>query len=137
MGLLSAPPAIHSPGRPMKPLPSPNMMPQPRNRNASDEAANTMKFLNRMFTVFFARQRPDSTMAKPRFMKNTRNAGDQHPDRVERDLGVVDGRRGGGSRVLRRGRTGHAEQQDDEKRAQAWPARRNTFGRSFMTLDSL
>ena len=32
-----------------------------------------MKFLARMFTVFFARHRPDSTMAKPRFMKNTRN----------------------------------------------------------------
>ena len=29
---------------------------------------------------------PDSTQAKPRFMKNTSIAGDQHPDRVDRDF---------------------------------------------------
>ena len=33
-----------------------------------------MKFFARMLTVFFALHRPDSTMAKPRFMKKTRNA---------------------------------------------------------------
>ena len=47
---------------------------RPRNRNASEETANTTKFLNRMLTVFLARQKPDSTSANPRFMKNTRNA---------------------------------------------------------------
>src|SRR5688572_7766689 len=31
-----------------------------------------MKFLERMFTAFLARHMPDSTQAKPRFMKNTR-----------------------------------------------------------------
>ncbi len=36
--------------------------------------AKTMKFFERMLTVFFARQKPDSTSAKPRFMKNTRDA---------------------------------------------------------------
>ena len=36
--------------------------------------ANTMKFLERMLTVFLARQKPDSTSAKPRFMKNTSDA---------------------------------------------------------------
>jgi hypothetical protein len=33
-----------------------------------------MKFFARMLTVFFALARPDSTMAKPKFMKNTRKA---------------------------------------------------------------
>ena len=33
--------------------------------------AKTMKFFERMLTVFLARQNPDSTSAKPRFMKNT------------------------------------------------------------------
>ena len=33
--------------------------------------AKTMKFFARMFTVFFARHSPLSTIAKPVFMKNT------------------------------------------------------------------
>ena len=33
-----------------------------------------MKFFERMLTVFFERQKPDSTSAKPRFMKNTSDA---------------------------------------------------------------
>ncbi len=33
-----------------------------------------MKFFDRMLTVFLARQNPDSTSAKPRFMKNTSDA---------------------------------------------------------------
>ena len=33
-----------------------------------------MKFLDRMFTAFFARQKPVSNMPKPVFMKNTKNA---------------------------------------------------------------
>ena len=33
--------------------------------------ANTMKFFDRMLTVFFDRHIADSTSAKPRFMKNT------------------------------------------------------------------
>jgi hypothetical protein len=33
-----------------------------------------MKFLDRMLTVFLARQNPDSTSAKPRFMKKTSDA---------------------------------------------------------------
>jgi len=33
--------------------------------------AKTMKFFERMFTVFFARQKPDSTSANARFMKST------------------------------------------------------------------
>src|SRR5687768_17313818 len=33
-----------------------------------------MKFFDRMLTVFFARQNPDSTSANPRFMKNTKAA---------------------------------------------------------------
>ena len=35
--------------------------------------ANTIKFLVRMLTAFLRRQNPDSTRAKPAFMKNTRN----------------------------------------------------------------
>src|SRR5690349_1963440 len=52
----------------------PNMSPQPRIQNAAEETANTMKFLDRMFTQFLARHMPDSTAAKPRFMKNTNMA---------------------------------------------------------------
>ena len=33
-----------------------------------------MKFFERMLTVFLVRQNPDSTSAKPRFMKNTSDA---------------------------------------------------------------
>ena len=33
-----------------------------------------MKFFERMLTVFLDRQKPDSTSAKPRFMKNTSEA---------------------------------------------------------------
>lgn len=39
-----------------------------------EETANTMKFLERMFTVFFDLAMPASKDAKPRFIKNTRIA---------------------------------------------------------------
>ena len=44
------------------------------NQNDAEAMANTMKFFARMLTAFLARHNPDSTMAKPRFMKKTRNA---------------------------------------------------------------
>ena len=50
------------------------MSPQPINQKDTDAMAKTMKFFARMLTVFLARHKPDSTMANPRFMKNTRNA---------------------------------------------------------------
>src|SRR5688572_20012319 len=51
--------------------PLPNISPQPKNQKPMDETAKTIKFLERILTQFFARQNPDSTQAKPRFMKNT------------------------------------------------------------------
>src|SRR5580765_3969373 len=60
----------------MNGLPSPNIKPKPKIQNPMVVTANTMKFLERMLTQFFARHIPDSTAAKPRFMKNTRNAVD-------------------------------------------------------------
>ena len=60
--------------RPEKPFPFENISPHPINQNPTDARANTIKFFARIFTVFFARQRPDSTIANPRFIKNTRNA---------------------------------------------------------------
>ena len=59
---------------PAKGLSPPNISPHPRSINPSEETANTMKFLERMLTVFFARAKPASTQAKPRFMKKTRMA---------------------------------------------------------------
>src|SRR5688572_20275645 len=50
------------------------MIPQPSSQNPIVVTANTMKFFDRMLTQFFARHMPDSTQAKPKFMKNTRNA---------------------------------------------------------------
>src|SRR6188474_138632 len=47
------------------------MMPHPISQKPMVVTANTMKFLDKMLTVFFARHMPDSTVAKPRFMKNT------------------------------------------------------------------
>src|SRR5699024_5626378 len=47
---------------------------QPRSMKPRDDTANTMKFLDRMLTVFLARAKPASTDANPRFMKNTRMA---------------------------------------------------------------
>src|SRR3990172_8718432 len=73
-GLPSAPPRNQSPCVPNSGVPSPNMMPKPTARKAIDETANTTKFFARIVTVFLARQKPDSTAAKPRFMKKTRNA---------------------------------------------------------------
>src|SRR3989338_2136091 len=55
----------------MKPLPLPNISPQPSTQNAMVEQANTMKFFDRMFVEFLTRQKPLSTHAKPRFMKKT------------------------------------------------------------------
>ena len=59
---------------PIKGLSPPNIRPQPNSMKPRDEMANTMKFLDRMLTVFLARARPASTEAKPRFMKKTRMA---------------------------------------------------------------
>ena len=59
---------------PTKGLSPPNMSPQPSSMKPRDETAKTMKFLDRMLTVFFALARPASTEANPRFMKNTRIA---------------------------------------------------------------
>src|SRR5262245_2009814 len=47
------------------------MTPQPNIQKKNVVTANTMKFFDRIFTAFFARQKPDSTHAKPRFIKNT------------------------------------------------------------------
>jgi len=58
----------------MNPLPSPNINPQPKIQKAMDDIPNTIKFFASMLTVFFERQSPDSSMAKPKFMKNTRKA---------------------------------------------------------------
>jgi hypothetical protein len=55
----------------MKPLPAPNMSPHPSAQKATEETANTMTFLERILTAFFALAKPDSTIANPRFMKNT------------------------------------------------------------------
>jgi hypothetical protein len=73
-GLLSAPDAKKRPSNPRNPFPLPNMRPHPINQNEIEAIAKTMKFLARMFTVFLALHSPDSTMANPRFIKNTRNA---------------------------------------------------------------
>src|SRR5699024_3480552 len=52
----------------------PNIRPQPSSMKPRDDTAKTIKFLDRMLTVFLARATPASTAAKPRFMKNTRIA---------------------------------------------------------------
>jgi len=39
-----------------------------------EETAKTIKFLDRILTAFFDLAIPDSTAAKPRFMKNTNTA---------------------------------------------------------------
>ena len=39
-----------------------------------DETANTIKFFDRILTVFFDLANPASTLAKPRFIKKTRIA---------------------------------------------------------------
>ena len=68
----SASPRIQRFCVPTKGASLPNIRPQPSNRKPRDETANTMKFLDRMLTVFFDLAKPASTAAKPRFMKNTR-----------------------------------------------------------------
>src|SRR5262245_95634 len=50
------------------------MTPHPITKNARDESAKTMKFFDRMLTVFFTRHIPDSTSANPAFIQKTRNA---------------------------------------------------------------
>ena len=58
----------------MNGLSPPNIRPQPKSRKPRDETAKTIKFLDRMLTVFFDRAKPASTLAKPKFMKKTRIA---------------------------------------------------------------
>src|SRR3989338_7514529 len=69
--MLSAPPSSSNPSVPRNGVPLPNINPYPSTQKPIVETANTMKFLDRMFVEFFTRQKPVSTHAKPRFMKNT------------------------------------------------------------------
>ena len=57
---------------PINELSPPNINPQPINRNPNEETANTIKFLERIFTVFFDLANPASTAANPKFIKKTR-----------------------------------------------------------------
>ena len=59
---------------PTKGASPPNISPHPSSRKPRDETAKTMKFLDRMLTVFLARAKPASTAANPRFIKNTKIA---------------------------------------------------------------
>jgi hypothetical protein len=52
-------------------LSPPNISPQPRSRNPSPETAKTIKFFDKIFTVFFDLANPDSRDANPKFIKNT------------------------------------------------------------------
>ncbi|ACI18758.1 hypothetical protein DICTH_0176 [Dictyoglomus thermophilum H-6-12] len=70
-GELSGPERKNNPFKPTKGVPSPNINPHPRMRYPKEDMAKTIKFLERIFTVFFTRANPDSTIAKPKFMKNT------------------------------------------------------------------
>src|SRR3989337_3886708 len=49
-------------------------MPNPTNEKKTIETQKTITFLEIIFTAFFERHNPDSTMANPRFIKNTRKA---------------------------------------------------------------
>jgi len=54
------------------PPPLPNIKPQPRTRNPNFDTAKKHKILLKdIDSVFFDRLKPGSTMAKPRFIKNT------------------------------------------------------------------
>ena len=59
---------------PTKGLSPPNISPHPSSMKPKDDTAKTIKFLDRMLTVFLARAKPASTEANPRFIKNTRMA---------------------------------------------------------------
>lgn len=56
------------------PLLAPNIRPKPMTKNATLPTEKSMRFFMRIFTAFFAREKPVSTMANPACMKNTRNA---------------------------------------------------------------
>jgi len=47
------------------------MSPQPNNRYHREETANTIKFFDKIFTVFFDLANPASKEANPKFIKNT------------------------------------------------------------------
>ena len=68
------PPKINKFSVPIKGLFPPNIIPQPRSRKPREDTANTIKFLDNIFTVFFALAKPASTLAKPKFIKKTRIA---------------------------------------------------------------
>ncbi len=53
---------------------APNMMAKPTSQNASEPTEKSIRFFMQMFTAFFARVSPVSTMAKPACMRNTRKA---------------------------------------------------------------
>ena len=109
-GLLSAPlqhqQTLHCRSRDV--APSPNIRPQPSNQKPIDVTANTMKFLERMLTQFFARQKPRLDAAEAQVHEEHEHAGDQHPHRID-GYGEVGGRVGCGfagilARRLLRGR---------------------------------
>jgi hypothetical protein len=50
------------------------MKPNPIAQKAKLVTQKTITFFDKIFTAFFDRQRPDSTVANPRFMKKTRAA---------------------------------------------------------------
>ena len=58
----------------MRLLPSPNMSENPTAQKAMLVTQKTMTFFDKMLTAFFERQRPDSTMANPAFIKKTKAA---------------------------------------------------------------
>ena len=70
---MSAPKSIN-PELPKIELPLPNIMPNPINQKKTVVTQKTMTFFDRIFTAFFERHKPVSTIPKPRFIKNTRKA---------------------------------------------------------------
>ena len=61
----------------------PNISPQPSSRKPRDETAKTMKFLDRMLTVFFARAKPASTAGEAQVHKEHQDGRQEYPQGVD------------------------------------------------------
>ena len=57
-------------------------MPQPSIQKNNVVTANTMKFLDRMLTVFFARQKPGLHRRESQVHEEHEHRGNQHPNRI-------------------------------------------------------
>ena len=76
------------PSRPSTSLPLPKAKPKPTAQKASVPIERLTRIFATTAPTFLPREKPTSSIANPACMRNTMQRGDDHPDRVDRELQV-------------------------------------------------